>query len=77
MATKLFGLKPSEEQKRYNFNIDLPLNVTILTVRKIISIIEFMKPLHTSFNITQPSQLSSPDHWELGLSELGNNTFLH
>lgn len=61
----------------YSFDIQLaePLDC-VVTMAKIRAISDYMKPAHTKLvNIYPPEP--PLDHWELGLSELGETTFLH
>ncbi len=40
-------------------------------------IADFMKPAHTHYGIIQPVDPGFVDHWEVGVSEVGINTFVH
>jgi hypothetical protein len=46
--------------------------------RQLRVIVEYLKPAHTHFvDLVEPLPIVEPDHWELGLSELGVTTVLH
>lgn len=40
-------------------------------------IADFMKPAHTHYDIIEPDDPGFIDHWEVGVSELGINTYVH
>lgn len=40
-------------------------------------IADFMKPAHTHYGIIEPDDAAFIDHWEVGISELGVNTYVH
>jgi hypothetical protein len=42
------------------------------------AIVNYMKPAHTHFvNLIEPLVPIVPDHWELGVSEVGSQSQLH
>ncbi|OQX69585.1 MAG: phage tail protein [Sorangiineae bacterium NIC37A_2] len=53
----------------------------ILTARErqqLRAIVEYLKPAHTHFvDLVEPLPPVLPNHWELGLSDLGETTDLH
>lgn len=40
-------------------------------------IADFMKPAHTHYDIIEPDDEGFVDHWEVGVSEVGVNTYVH
>ncbi|PIR19811.1 MAG: hypothetical protein COV45_09155 [Deltaproteobacteria bacterium CG11_big_fil_rev_8_21_14_0_20_47_16] len=40
-------------------------------------IADFMKPAHTHYGILEPDAPGFVDHWEVGVSEVGVNTYVH
>ena len=62
----------------YTFSIVLDFNPTDEERKRLIRIVNYMKPAHTHLGeIVEPEQPELYDHWELGVSELGENTLLH
>ncbi|MBN2194903.1 MAG: phage tail protein [Polyangiaceae bacterium] len=56
--------------------MDVPLSDT--EQRQIRAIVDHLKPAHTHFvRLLTPSVPVVPEHWELGVSELGVTTDLH
>jgi hypothetical protein len=46
--------------------------------RQLRAIVEYLKPAHTHFvDLVEPLRPVLPNHWELGLSDLGERTDLH
>ncbi|NOJ79781.1 phage tail protein [Myxococcus xanthus] len=42
------------------------------------TLVGYLKPAHTHFiDLVEPLRPILPEHWELGLSELGETTTLH
>lgn len=66
------------EHDIYSFTVESPTALTDLQRQQLTDIVDYMKPAHTHFvRLDEPVIPDTPDHWELGLSELGENTFLH
>lgn len=62
----------------YTFRIILDFNPTDEERKRLIRIVNYMKPAHTHLGeIVEPDQPELYDHWELGISELGENNLLH
>jgi phage tail-like protein len=71
-------LGPSERFARYAFNIEVGRVLSGQERRQLRAIVEYLKPAHTHFvDLVEPIAPLLPDHWELGLSELGDTTDLH
>ena len=72
-------LGPGDRALLYTFAIDAPFALTAEQRKQIESIAVYMKPAHTHLaEITEPTPPPAiPDHWELGLSELGDTSLLH
>jgi phage tail-like protein len=71
-------LGPSERFARYAFNIEVGRVLTARERQQLRAIVEYLKPAHTHFvDLIEPIPPPVPDHWELGLSELGDTTDLH
>jgi phage tail-like protein len=71
-------LGPSDRFARYAFDVvvDVPLSDT--EQRQIRAIVDYLKPAHTYFvRLLTPAVPVVPEHWELGVSELGVTTDLH
>ena len=72
-----FELGPSESFSRYAFDIVAGRRLNDTDRQQISEIVNYMKPAHTHFiNLIEPTQPQILDKWILGLSELGENTFL-
>lgn len=71
-------LGPSGIFARYAFSIEVG-RVLAENERKLLRVIvEYMKPAHTHFmDLLEPVLPAEPDHWELGISEIGFSTILH
>jgi phage tail-like protein len=74
--TILFPTGIDGSRALYTFDIELITPTTQEQNDKIIALVRFMKPIHTHIGqIIQPP--IPPDHWELGVSLLGDTTDLH
>jgi len=61
----------------YSFYVTVNKLLSLDEKNLLTAIIIYMKPIHTHFlGFIEPEQ-DLYDHWELGISELGLNTFLH
>ena len=71
-------LGPSDRFAKYAFNV-VVVRILVATERKRLrAIVEYLKPAHTHFvDLVEPFPPVIPDHWELGLSDLGDTTLLH
>ncbi len=68
----------SNERAAYTFMIELDFNPTNEQRLRLLSIVDYMKPAHTHLGgIIEPEEPGLYDHWELGISELGETTLLH
>jgi len=46
--------------------------------KRLRAIVEYLKPAHTHFvDLVEPLPTVLPDHWEIGVSEVGVTTFAH
>lgn len=71
-------LGPSEQYLLYSFRIIAPYALTDEQRDRIRAIAEYMKPAHEHLvSIDEPEVPDVIDHWELGLSLLGEETDLH
>lgn len=71
-------LGPSDRFARYAFNVEVARMLSALERRQLRAIVEYLKPSHTHFvDLVEPLPPIVPDHWELGLSDLGETTDLH
>lgn len=71
-------LGPSEQYLLYSFRIIAPYALSETQRKQITDIAEYMKPAHEHLvEIKEPELPIVIDHWELGLSLLGNETDLH
>lgn len=71
-------LGPSDRFARYAFNVLVTVSLTAPQRRHLRAIVEYMKPAHTHFvDLLEPTPPQTYDHWELGISELGESTLLH
>lgn len=71
-------LGPSERFARYAFNIEVDRLLTLAERQRLRTLVEYLKPAHTHFvDLVEPLPPILPEHWELGLSELGETTTLH
>ncbi|QRK08576.1 phage tail protein [Archangium violaceum] len=71
-------LGPSDRFARYAFNIEVGRILTPTERKQLRAIVEYLKPAHTHFvDLVEPLPPILPDHWELGLSDLGETTDLH
>jgi phage tail-like protein len=71
-------LGPSDSFARYAFNITVSRKLTDIERQQIRQIVDLIRPAHTHFiDIQEPGEPAHVDHWELGLSKLGENTELH
>jgi hypothetical protein len=65
-------------KRRLASNVEVARLLTDRERRQLRAIVEYLKPAHTHFvDLVEPQPLVLPDHWELGLSDLGDTTFLH
>ncbi len=71
-------LGPSDRFARYAFNVEVARILADRERRQLRAIVEYLKPAHTHFvDLVEPLPPILPDHWELGLSDLGETTDLH
>lgn len=70
-------LAPAEQAPFYTFIVNVDRELTDDERQILSGLIDYMKPAHTHFRIVEPTAPEFIDHWELGLSELGDNTVLH
>ena len=71
-------LGPSDRFARYAFDVKVGRVLTPTERKHLRAIVNYMKPAHTHFvNLIEPLPPIVPDHWELGVSEIGIETVLH
>jgi phage tail-like protein len=71
-------LGPGDQRARFSFEIISPVGLTDEQRERIRAIVDLMKPGHTHLiRIVEPTPPEVADPWELGLSELSIDTFLH
>lgn len=71
-------LGSGSQRDLYTFNVEAPIILTEEDERRLLEIINYMKPAHTHLGeLVQPETSEVFDHWELGISELGVTTLLH
>lgn len=71
-------LGPSDRFALYAFDLTVNRVLTEIERRQIRQIVDFMRPAHTHFiDLIEPGAPAFIDHWELGLSALGETTDLH
>jgi phage tail-like protein len=71
-------LGPSDRFARYAFNVEVSRILADRERRQLRAIVEYLKPAHTHFvDLVEPLPAILPNHWELGLSDLGETTDLH
>lgn len=71
-------LGPSDRFARYAFNVEVERILTVRERQQLRAIVEYLKPAHTHFvDLVEPLPPILPNHWELGLSDLGETTDLH
>lgn len=71
-------LGPSDRFAKYAFNVVVARILTPTERKHLRAIVEYLKPAHTHFvDLVEPFPPVVPDHWELGLSELGTESSLH
>jgi len=71
-------LGPSERFARYAFNVEVERLLSPEERQRLRALVEYLKPAHTHFvDLVEPLSPVLPEHWELGLSELGETTTLH
>jgi phage tail-like protein len=71
-------LGPSDRFARYAFNVEVARILTDRERQQLRAIVEYLKPAHTHFvDLVEPLPPIVPNHWELGLSDLGETTDLH
>lgn len=62
---------------RFHFFIQTPVIIDNDQESLLRVIADFMKPAHTHYGILQPDDPGFVDHWEVGISESGVNTYVH
>ena len=70
-------LAPSSSASRFSFNVIVDRALTSSETSILEEIIRKMKCVHEHAYIVEPADPDHVDHWELGLSEIGFNTYLH
>lgn len=77
-VTDLAFLGPSEGFVRYSFQVEVDRVLTDDEKEIVTEIIKLVKPVHTHFvGFIEPDTAPAPDHWELGLSLLEDESVLH
>lgn len=71
-------LGTSTQADLYSFVVESPVLLTDEERRRLLQIIDYMKPAHTHLRrLDEPFPPETYDHWELGFSELSDTTLLH
>jgi phage tail-like protein len=71
-------LGPSGRFALYAFNVEVARVLTALERQRLRAIVEYLKPAHTHFvDLVEPLPPVVPDHWEIGVSEVGVTTVTH
>lgn len=71
-------LGPSDRFAKYAFNVVVARILTPTERRHLRAIVEYLKPAHTHFvDLVEPFPPVVPDHWELGISLIGDTSVLH
>ena len=71
-------LGPSGRFALYAFNIEVARVLTPRERTRLRAIVEYLKPAHTHFvDLIEPLPPAVPDHWEIGVSEVGVTTRMH
>ncbi|MGN6107484.1 MAG: phage tail protein [Kofleriaceae bacterium] len=71
-------LGPSSSFARYAFDVVVPVVLTSVERRQIRAIVEYLRPAHTHLvDLVEPGTPASIEHWEIGISEVGETTLLH
>ena len=71
-------LGPSDRFAKYAFNVVVARILTATERKHLRAIVEHVKPAHTHFvDLVEPFPPFVPDHWELGISDLGDTSWLH
>lgn len=61
----------------YTFLVRTAVNLTDQQRARLSAIVEYMKPAHEHWRLVEPATEDPIDHWAIGLSRLGTQTFLH
>lgn len=61
----------------YHFIVSVPEELTDAQREIQILILDYMKAHHQHYSIIEPVDPNFVDHWEVGLSEVGLNTYVH
>ncbi|WAM28293.1 hypothetical protein [Myxococcus sp. NMCA1] len=70
-------LGPSERFARDAFNVEVERLLSPAERQRLRTLVEYLKPAHTHFiDLVEPLPPILPEHWEQGLSELGETTTL-
>lgn len=70
-------LGSSDPQDLLTFQVLVPQVLTDAERRKMSSIIDYMMDTRELFVLLEPQEIVTPDHWQMGYSQLGVNTYLH
>ncbi len=71
-------LGPSDRFARYAFDVKVGRVLTPTERKHLRALVNNVKPAHTHFvNLLEPTVPIVPDHWELGVSEVGETSTLH
>lgn len=61
----------------YTFVVNVPVQLSTEQTSKMNRIIAFMRRAPCHWRIAAPTTTTSPDHWAMGFSKLGTESFLH
>jgi phage tail-like protein len=71
-------LGPSDRFARYAFDVTVGIPLADTERQQLRAIVDYMRPAHTHFvDLLEPGPPPTFEHWELGVSELGETTDLH
>jgi phage tail-like protein len=71
-------LGPSDRFARYAFDVTVGIPLADAERQQLRAIVDYMRPAHTHFvDLIEPGPPPTFEHWELGVSELGETTDLH
>ncbi|RTL16313.1 MAG: hypothetical protein EKK55_24500 [Rhodocyclaceae bacterium] len=73
-----FILGTNDPEVLLTFQVIVPEALDALTRRKMSELVDYMMSVRELFVIVEPAPLvGEPDHWALGFSQLGSQTFVH
>ena len=70
-------LGPSLQRNLYSFDVIVDSALTDTQRNQLTRLIDYIKVAHEHATIVEPADPTYIDHWEMGFSRLGFNTYLH